>query len=407
LSLQQEKRFIAAKLVGQDDLSVASFDYSSAMEQLMQADWPKSTNRLNTLRINLKYKPNRGLRSHLSDTSTLAIDIFDYPGEWLLDLPMLEQSFIDWNNAQFEQLNQSPRIEFSEAFINEVSTLDLRAEVDFAKLKELALKYRDLLLTYKNECQLTQLQPGRLIMPGELEGAPIILFFPVTKLADEDLLNLPENSHLSVLKERFEHYKKEVIQTFYKQFFGGFDRQIILVDLLGALSRGREAVVEQSEVLKSLLKHFDYGKSNLIRRLFAPKIDKILFAANKVDHLSFEHHKDLALLLNNLVLDAKNELNYQGVTIETMAMSSVKATKQVKVVEKGKELNCIYGKETESEQLLTYLPAQPPMRLLSHKQWPENGFKFLNFYPMLSDTQDLEHIRLDHAIEYLIGDKVL
>ena len=180
-----------------------------------------------------------------------------------------------------------------------------------------------------------------------------------------------------------------------------------MVDLLGALDKGRDALVEQSDVLKSLLKHFDYGKNNFLSRLFSPKIDKILFAANKVDHLSVEHHKDLALLLNNLVLDAQNELNYQGVMVETMAMSSVKATKQVQVKESGEILNCIYGKSIESEQLLTYLPAQPPMRLLPPEQLPKNGFNFPSFYPMLNAQHQLEHVRLDHVIEYLIGDKVL
>ncbi len=406
-SLQQQERFIAGKLVGQDDLSVASFDYGNALNQLQLGKWPASTNRLNTLRLNIKYKPNSGLRAHLTDVSTLTIDIFDYPGEWLLDLPMLDESFLAWNNRQFALLTEQPRAAHSETFINKLSQFDWAQEVDFDQLKQFAHEYRNLLLIFKNQCQLTQLQPGRLIMPGELEDAPITHFFPIPEIDEQTLLSAPENSYLATLKTRYEQYKKDVVKTFYSNFFGGFDRQIILVDLLGALDKGRDALVEQSDVLKSLLKHFDYGKNNFLSRLFSPKIDKILFAANKVDHLSVEHHKDLALLLNNLVLDAQNELNYQGVMVETMAMSSVKATKQVQVKESGEILNCIYGKSIESEQLLTYLPAQPPMRLLSSEQWPKNGFNFPSFYPMLNAQHQLEHVRLDHVIEYLIGDKVL
>ena len=406
-SLQQQERFIAGKLVGQDDLSVATFDYASALSDLQAGQWPQSTNRLNTLRLNLKYKPSSGLRAHLTDVATLTIDIFDYPGEWLLDLPMLNESFLDWNNRQYALLNHAPRKVHSEAFLAKLNQLDCLAEVDYGQLKKMALEYRDLLLLFKNQCQLTELQPGRLIMPGDLEDAPITLFFPVKHIDHQTLATAPENSVLATLQKRFEQYKKDVVKTFYSNFFGGFDRQIILVDLLGALDKGREALVEQSEVLKSLLKHFDYGKSNFLSRLFSPKIDKILFAANKVDHLSAEHHKDLALLLNNLIIDAQNELNYQGVTVETMAISSVKATKQVKVTEQGEVLNCIFGKSIESEQLLTYLPSQPPMRLLSKTQWPENGFSFPSFYPLLSAQNTLEHVRLDHAVEYLIGDKVL
>lgn len=406
-SLHQQKRFIAGKLVSQDDLSVATFDYANALSELQAGKWPQSTNRLNTLRLNLKYKPSSGLRSHLTDVATLTIDIFDYPGEWLLDLPMLNETFIEWNNRQYALLNNSPRKAHSAAFLAKLEQFENLEEVDYSLLKNMALEYRDLLLLFKNQCQLTELQPGRLIMPGDLEDAPITLFFPIKTIDHQTLANAPESSYLATLKQRFEQYKKDVVKTFYSNFFGGFDRQIILVDLLGALDKGRPALVEQSDVLKSLLSHFDYGKSNFFSRLFSPKIDKILFAANKVDHLSAEHHKDLALLLNNLIIDAQNDLNYQGVTVETMAISSVKATKQVNVTERGEVLNCIYGKSIESGQLLTYLPAQPPMRLLSEQQWPENGFSFPSFYPLLSAQNTLEHVRLDHAIEYLIGDKVV
>lgn len=404
-SLHQEKRFIAAKCVAQDDLTVPSFDYANGLSQLQSGFWPKSTNQLNTIRLNIKYKPNAGLRARLAETSTLTVDLFDYPGEWLLDLPMLEQDYITWNNQQYALLKTEPRQTYSDEFLSNVGNLLLDSEQNDDTLKQLAYQYRDLLFTFKQQCQLSQLQPGRLIMPGELADAPITLFFPVTPLTEEMVANADENSTLLALKTRFEQYKKEVVQAFYRRFFDGFDRQIILVDLLSALEQGRTALVEQSNVIKSLLTHFDYGQSGIFNRLFSPKIDKILFAANKVDHLSFEHQKDLALLLNNLIYDAKNELNYQGVTVETIAMSSVKATKQVKVQEKGETLNCVYGKSTETDSFITYLPAQPPMRLLSEKQWPQHGFHFPSFYPML-ENEELGHIRLDHVLEFLLGDKV-
>ena len=164
---------------------------------------------------------------------------------------------------------------------------------------------------------------------------------------------------------------------------------------------------EQNKVIKELLTHFDYGKNNILKRLFKPNIDKVLFAANKVDHLSFEHHKDLTLLLNSLVSSAQNELNYHGAMVETMAIASVAATEQRSVNDSGKVLNCIYGKRMHDGKWVTYLPAQPPMRLLDDTEWPEQGFNFPSFYPLVSEQKSLTHIRLDHVLEFLLGDKLV
>ena len=40
------------------------------------------------------------------------------------------------------------------------------------------------------------------------------------------------------MAERFERYREEVVRRFYEEHFSRFDRQIVLVDLLGALNAG-------------------------------------------------------------------------------------------------------------------------------------------------------------------------
>ena len=47
--------------------------------------WPSSTTDISELRLVIDYqRPNGADRS-------LTLDIVDYPGEWLLDLPLLQQ----------------------------------------------------------------------------------------------------------------------------------------------------------------------------------------------------------------------------------------------------------------------------------------------------------------------------
>ena len=48
------------------------------------------------LRLSLKVRPT-GLFSGLTGARTVHLDIVDYPGEWLLDLPLLQMSYGEWS----------------------------------------------------------------------------------------------------------------------------------------------------------------------------------------------------------------------------------------------------------------------------------------------------------------------
>lgn len=407
--VMREQRHIATKVVPQEALKVPTFDYPRALNALLPSDgmptWPASTERINTLRLAIKYQSASGLRGHFSPQSTLYLDIIDYPGEWLLDLPMLEQSYSEWCDQQYPLLLQHPRVNTSSEFLNALDQLDLNAPVDESMLAQIAELYQHMLVGLKKDTKLAMLQPGRMLMPGDLKGAPLLLFFPVNfkQVNSDDII---AGSNLEHLIKRFNAYVKEVVKPFYNEHFKHFDRQIVLVDVLSALNEGHETLQEQSSVINQLLAHFNYGESGFFKRLFKPNIDKILFAANKSDHISAKHHKDLALLLDSLVHEQTNYLKFDGVQIETMAMSSITATQPRQVTDKGQTLECIYGKPLNEQDWLTYLPPQPPNRMLNKNEWPAQGFEFLSFAPMPTPDKQLKHIRLDHVMQYLLGDKL-
>ncbi|KTD89861.1 YcjX family protein [Pseudoalteromonas sp. H71] len=407
--VMREHRHIATKVVPQEALNVPTFDYTRALNSLLPSDgepkWPASTERINTLRLAIKYQSNTGLRGHFSPQSTLYLDIIDYPGEWLLDLPMLEQSYEQWCDLQYPLLLQHPRVNTSNDFLNALEQLDLNAPVDESLLSHIAELYQHMLLGLKKDTKLAMLQPGRMLMPGDLKGAPLLLFFPVNS-QQFNRGDIIAGSNLEHLIKRFNAYVKEVVKPFYNEHFKHFDRQIVLVDALSALNEGHATLQEQSSVINQLLAHFNYGESGFFKRLFKPNIDKILFAANKSDHISAKHHKDLALLLDSLVHEQTNYLKFDGVQIETMAMSSITATQPRQINDKGQTLDCIYGKPLNEQDWLTYLPPQPPRRMLSKAEWPAQGFEFLSFTPMPCPDKQLKHIRLDHVMQYLLGDKL-
>ncbi|MGO7902608.1 YcjX family protein, partial [Rhizobium ruizarguesonis] len=54
--------------------------------------WPDSTRAISELRITLDYQSASGW-NRLFSPGRLSIDIVDYPGEWLLDLPLLGKDY--------------------------------------------------------------------------------------------------------------------------------------------------------------------------------------------------------------------------------------------------------------------------------------------------------------------------
>ena len=65
-------------------------------------------------------------------------------------------------------------------------------------LAQIAKSYTDYLLACKAE-GMQFIQPGRFVLPGELEGAPVLQFFPLLYLAEEEWSKLKReaksNSH--------------------------------------------------------------------------------------------------------------------------------------------------------------------------------------------------------------------
>ena len=93
-----EGRVLSVYLEPQPDDDVPRFAYEDHLARL-SADppqWPRSTNRVSQLRVTIEYHSNNALRRALG-SSAIHIDIVDYPGEWLIDLPLLEQDFGSWS----------------------------------------------------------------------------------------------------------------------------------------------------------------------------------------------------------------------------------------------------------------------------------------------------------------------
>ncbi|MGD8109161.1 YcjX family protein [Vibrio sp. TRT 17S01] len=399
----RDKRLVGAKRVPQSNMMVPRFAYDEAMHQLHMTPpmWPEPTRDVSEIRLAIKYRPKKTTKKLLSSTATLNLDIIDYPGEWLLDLPLLNMDFHQWSQTQFDAL-KGLRGELSKEWVELLAQLDLNAELNEKQLEQVAQIYTD----YLHQCKaegLHWVQPGRFVLPGELEGAPVLQFFPCQFDQEQ---KIERNSNLAMLKKRYEEYQQKVVKAFYKHHFATFDRQIVLVDCLQPLNAGHESFNDMKMALEQLMHSFRYGKSNILKRLFSPRIDKILFAATKADHVTPEQHSNLASLLQQMVHPAWQTAAYENIEMSCMSMASVKATESGFITRDSVSIPALQGVALTGERL-TVFPGEVPKQLPNQSYWQSNGFEFTAFRPMpQSDQAPLAHIRMDKALQYLIGDKL-
>ncbi len=413
-----EGRFIAARLAEYPDATIPRFAYEQHLAALTGKDpvWPEGTSRISQLRIVLKYQ-SRHWYSGLRGPSTLNLDIVDYPGEWLLDLPLLGLSFADWSAEALERARRPGSGKEAAPFLDELAATDPLKDASDPDAERLATAFTDYLRRSREHGALSTLPPGRFLLPGDLEGSPALTFAPLPAQTQ----TARHTSLYAMLEHRFEAYKAQVVRPFFRDHFARLDRQVVLVDTLRALNAGPAAVADLETALTSVLACFRQGETNPLLRPFARRIDRILFAATKADHVHHTSHDRLEAILNRLVSNASKRARFAGTQTRSMALAAVRATHEGTISEGGHTLNTIIGTPMQGESMdgtsydgkneIALFPGDLPER-------PDSLFEagnpvalnFLRFTPPQKRDRNasgdvvLPHIRFDRALDYLLGD---
>ncbi len=399
---QRQGRILGARRVPQLNAHIPTFAYERGLDSLFGEPpaWPEPTRGVAEVRLEIRYRTRHPLRKHLGEISTLYVDLVDYPGEWLLDLPLLELSYEQWSEQVANQLRRPELQALASSWLEP----RWQAEQAFEERPacELAARYTAYLHACKRELGLHFIQPGRFVLPGEYAGAPLLQFVPW--VWDKPASEPADGSLYATFKQRFEQYKQHLVQGFYEQHFAGFDRQIVLVDCLQPLNAGAASFGDMQQAIARIMESFAYGKSNWWRRLFAPRIDKLLFVASKADHVTPEQHAPLVSLLQHLVSSGRGQARFEGIETECLALAAIKATEVGKGLANGREFPAIRGTSLAGEPLLLF-PGEVPSHIPPAQWWHNQGFDFQAFRPLpMSPHQALPHIRLDAALEFLLGD---
>jgi predicted YcjX-like family ATPase len=414
LNVVGERRLIAANLEAARAERLPRFPYLANVERMAAGtpDWPARTDDISEIGVDVHFASAGAVGRLLGKISghpaTLTVRIVDYPGEWLLDLPLLEQSFADWSRAMLQLARKGVRAEiFADylAFLGE-HRHDERASEDVAK------KAHDLycagLIMARDRHGLSFLQPGRFLCRGTLGDVPYLWFAPLDFADDGEVL---AGSTLGALmEERFEVYKREAVTRFYEDHFRHYSRQIVLVDVLRSLLAGRDAFEDTRLAIDAILDSFRYGHGGIISKLlFGSHIDRVLFAATKADHVPDIQRDQLAALLRNMAAFPALDVMSSNARLDVMALASVISTAEDAQEIEGQRVQVVVGRPVGSGRQAKFFVGNVPIRPPRPDAWASPFLNVPVFEPPAIDPSPVEgipHINLDLALEFLLGDRL-
>ncbi|RWK08473.1 YcjX family protein [Mesorhizobium sp.] len=421
---QKSGRIARAFLEEQPDDAVPRFQYEDHVAALVNDRvWPDSTRAISELRLTIEYESASGW-NRLFSAGKLSVDIVDYPGEWLLDLPLLGKSFADFSREAVDLAALPVRSDLSQAWRELACAVDPDADADEMTARRLAESFAAYLKACKlDERALSTLPPGRFLMPGDLEGSPALTFAPLTRLSERRRAG----SLQAMMERRYEAYKTHVVKPFFREHITRLDRQIVLIDAMQALNAGPAAMADLERAVTEILSCFRPGRGNFVTDLFSRRIDRILVAATKADQLHHESHDRLQAIVRRLADRAVARANFSGADVDVVAMAAVRSTREGTVKQGRETLPVIIGTPLTDEKIngetfdgkteTAIFPGDLPEKVDVVFDLPgprledtEPAIRFVRFRPPKLErtaegvTLSLPHIRLDRAVQFLIGD---
>jgi uncharacterized protein len=146
------------------------------------------------------------------------------------------------------------------------------------------------------------------------------------------------------------------------------------------------------------------------------RVEKILFAATKADHLHHVQHPALTAIMAAMLTEARTRADFAGAETEAMSLAALRCTVEDTVTRDGEVVEAVRGRLLSGKSATMYPGQLPtdPARLLSParqgaERWLDADFGLMGFAPArmtLRPGEGPPHIRLDRAAEFLFGDRL-
>jgi uncharacterized protein len=407
-----DRRILAARLLAPENDAVPQFPLDETIAALA-ADpphWPASTTDLRRVRLAVRFFPGgllgRGnpIGRAAGSVAQVTLDILDYPGEWLLDLPLLRQSYGEWSRATFDLARRGVRAPLARDWLDFLARHPADSAGDAATAVQAHNLYRAFLADCRTREQLSLLQPGRFLNPGQIEDPSMLWFCPVPFPVGG---RARAGSLAALMEARFDTYKRAIVLPFFSHLARNVDRQIVLVDVLRALNAGEAAFADQRLALDTILAAFRFGRRSLLRRLFGARIDRVLFAATKADHVPALQRDHLEALMANLVEAPTLRAKEAHARVAATALASVRCTEDGTDAIDGRKVDVVIGLPERGERRVRFFPGIVPVVPPPPGFWGERFTGFPVFQPprITGAAEDgVPHINLDKALDFLLED---
>jgi predicted YcjX-like family ATPase len=377
--------------------NIPRFDVASHVAALA-ADpprWPARTTAVSMLALDVDV-PREGLLAPLGPQRR-RLEFLDYPGEWLLDLPLLGQSFADWSEMTLRRLETLNSSEIARPFLGFVRGLPLGVQADEALTLTGHRLYAELLRRMRDEAGLAFLQPGRFLMPPPGAPPPWTEFFP-----------LPGRSPLADLMQvRFNAYADAVRRDLMSPMFGDLDGLVVLADLLSALHQGpasfadaRSALAAAADALRWDRSWTDWLAAFARLKLPPQAIRRVAFAATKADHIAARQRGNLIALMRRLT-----HVPDGSAKSAVFAIASVRCTEDVVETLAGRPVSAVRGRIIGEPRPARYYPGEIPDGVPDDLFWQHRFLALPDFEPMRlpeAGRGGIPQLGLDALIAFLL-----
>jgi predicted YcjX-like family ATPase len=335
-----------------------AFPLDENLARLQQGRWPESTQQVYGFELVITLLPSNALTQLINRTEEVIFRFYDYPGEWLTDLPMLQKDFTTWSDTAWSQQLNPPQKFYASEWHEFVEHYDFDLSPSTERLADYIEHYKAYLVKAK-AAGITLLQPGSILLPNPSFDWHLNGFAPLPSRITSD----PNHLWTNCFTKNYLKFQEEWLRPLQTAYFSKADKQIVLLDLQEGLSHSRAHLQQLKETLSSLASSFVYGADKWYKPkiLFGHEITKVAFVATKVDLIPSSQHANILSLLQDMTAGVRTHLKEKEVEFQHFLISAIKTT------DPGECTNClkftnVQGEyeELEFEQMPAYLKELEP-----------------------------------------------
>jgi len=376
--------------------------------------WPSRTADIYEAALDIHFWPSRRPDpGKAADTpaARLRLVMVDYPGEWLVDVPMMEQSYAQWSAAALSRLESAPWSEVAKEFRELLVSTDWTAEDNNDTAHRAALEWQRVLVAAR-ELGLKWLQPGQFVRArGQSEEIAVprldeerLWFCPLPETA---ISGAKAGSLARAMSDRYARYQKDAAK-FFGQTLKNATHHVLLVDVLEALAEGERPFNEAAEVLAEVYRVFAVNTSRFWKLLGLAGFRRVLLVATKADTIPSNQRAALQSLLADMC--GGRFAGAAGVAPpEACYVAAIRATQDVEaLVDGGEPVRVVEGLCSESGKRRRVTMIDVPDRIPTAEYFQRRkGLRAPRFVPPKVEGRGdygIPNARIGSVLNRLIGD---